>query len=111
MTARTFITHNDVPGEPIDTSFCQLQGSIQATRLQLAVVFGPPLPGRDAKIQHEWHIVFHDTREVATIYSWKEPLIGDDDVIAWRIGGQYRQVVERVHAAFRDGYELKAKAA
>lgn len=113
MNNRAFITHNDAGDEPLDITHVQLQGTIQATPAQLTAVFGRPIRHRGSKVQFQWQLEFSDTTEVATIYSWNEPYIEPttSDVIVWRIGGRDRGIVERVHAAFREGFGLNARAA
>jgi hypothetical protein len=96
-----FQTHND---RAFDLEWpTSLQGTIQATPLQLAYAFGAPLRPTegDGKVTTRWSLLFADGR-TADIYDWKHGRIpGDDERVAWNIGATSREIVERVHEAFR----------
>jgi hypothetical protein len=113
MSREHFITHNDAGEEGIDTSWVQLQNTLQATVAQLTAAFGPPLKrsGR-SKVHLEWQLQFLDSSEVATIYSWAEPTEPKrDDLIVWRIGSKRSHTALRVHDEFRGAHGLSVRSA
>jgi len=104
-----FRTHND---GPIDSHGCSLQGYITASIVSLARAFGRPIGhGRMCEpITTEWKIRFEDG-QIATIYDWNESPVDHEDVVHWHVGGLNRQVVERVHEAFRAAHPALRKVA
>jgi hypothetical protein len=105
-----FVTHNE---EPINIGFTSLQGTIQATPVQLAVVFGQPMRLRGSHgVTMMWHIEFSDTKEVGTIYDYNQAQpAGPDDLVRWRIGGRNYHITERIHSAFRQGIGMGLRRA
>jgi hypothetical protein len=97
-----FQTHND---RAFDLEWpTSMQGTIQATVLQLAYAFGTPHHPKDSdgKVTTRWSLLFEDGR-TADIYDWMHGHApGVEERVAWRIGGTGRDIVERVHVEFRE---------
>lgn len=105
-----FYSHNEDPSLNIDNTGWTLS-TIQATKTQLTQAFGPAMKVGDVgdKIQFNWIIKFEDGT-IATIYDWKKPEFGDDEVVTWNIGGNVVTYGQRaaglVHNAFREAHGL-----
>ncbi|MCY1208385.1 hypothetical protein D9M72_200080 [compost metagenome] len=112
QTKSPFITHRD---GPIDINFTQLQGTIQASQVQLEAAFGAPQkPEHADNVTTTWAILFTEQQVIATIYDWHKRNTNPAEVITWNIGGKFpngRQAVEMVHAGFRAANGLNAAPA
>jgi hypothetical protein len=98
---------------PINSQMTSMQGTIQATLLELTSVFGRPFandPATTGKSNYRWQIMWDD-ETVATIYDWHQPEFGPNDTIAWHIGGYTSKVRDMVHEEFRQGHVALRKAA
>lgn len=101
-----FRTHTD---GPVSTHMTSMQGTIQASLLQLTYAFGKPRVSSAAASPaadgfYEWNIQFEDG-SVATIYDWNRKVAPEpNEVIGWNIGGHDRRIAERVHDTYRHAH-------
>lgn len=111
MPEINFITHTDPDfGALISINGVTLQGTIQASALQLSQTFGSPDVNNNVhgKITTDWAIAFDDG-VIVHIYDWGQPTVPQpEEMITWRIGGKTRSDVERVHGLFRVANNLNA---